>query len=376
MKLFLITRWLRQFFVGLLALALLLPPGSRSVAAQSPTTPQADPGFGCDLSPFGRVLSIGREDEVFMSIRNAHPQDLGRLNPYRLNLNTDSGHLTGVVVADLATEPANISALAGAAADLDGDGKTEYIEGFTDGAGQYQVRVHKNGGAIQSHTENMPGHSERAMAAGDVLGLRDGTQQVVIASRGNDGVLNVAVFAGTPNGDNVGSPIARWRASVDGRANASQIHVAVGNLNNNPFADIVVSFVESGQHGIQLVYLEYEAGFQAGSGADSSQNLHERAKYAFQVNPPKHVELALANLNGGSQDMVVSGVGAPRPWWGEPAAGSQHVARGQRPWRRAVRRPPGAVFLDEHTQLCRRDRRCQWRSARRNRARLRLERPE
>src|SRR5262249_19519848 len=136
-----------------------------------------------------------------------------------------------------------VASWAATAADLDGDGTAEFVQGFTDANGQYQIIVNKNGSPLRSHAENWPNHTYRAMASGDILGQDSGTQQVVIASRGGDGALSVAVFAGAAGG-NVGSPIALWRSNILNRSQATAIQVAVGNLDNDHYDDIVVSLLQ------------------------------------------------------------------------------------------------------------------------------------
>jgi hypothetical protein len=288
--------------VGLLATTPAATPTTRA-AVQAPS----GSAIPCDQTPFGHVLRLNQKNEVFLGINSADAVDPGHLYAYRLGVDA-TDRLAEQYISDPTTEPTHISALAGTTADLDNDGKDEFIQGFTDANGKYQVLVRKNGSVPQLHTENWLGDSNRAMAAGDILGLDNGSQQVVIASRDGNGLLSVAVFSGAPNGG-VGSPLALWRSSTNNRTQASQIRVAVGNLNNNRTADIVVSLLESDQRTEQLIFLEYRPGYQTQSGLDVAQNLQERATGTILIGGvgiiTKDVKIVLASLSGSPQQSVV-----------------------------------------------------------------------
>ena len=289
--------------LGLLAATPTVAPAARAAA------PSEGYDIPCDASPFGHVLNLGQKNEVFLGLKHMASDFPGSLYAYRLGTSADNGPLMTQYISDPTVEAANITALAGTAADLDGDGKAEFVQGYTDASGAYQVLVRKNGSAAQLHTESWPGHSNRAMAAGDVLALDNGSQQVVVASRAADGGLSVAVFGGAPGGG-VGGPLAVWRSNTNNRSGATRVHVAVGNLDNDGYADIVVSLLQSDNRTAQLIYLEYQPSYQAGSGPNYAQNLQERATTTYSVggsggSGPKDVQLALANLSGSAQDRVV-----------------------------------------------------------------------
>lgn len=303
MKTCLLTQCSRLLGTTVLVLAALLTQFTPAVWAQAGTD------LPCSQTPFGHTLAIGQENEIFVGLRSADNTDPGRLTADQFDPDPTTGQLKDqALVPDILNEPTNVSAVAGVTADLDGDGKVEFVQGYTSANGQYQVVVRKNGApAVQTHTENWPNHTNRALAAGDILGQDNGSQEVVIASRDADGVLNVAVFANAAGG--VGSPVALWRANVNGRGQATQIRVAVGNLDNDPYADIVVSFLQSDQHTDQLIYLEYQPNFQSGSGANLAQNLQERATRTILIDggivSPQNVKMIMANLSSSTQANVI-----------------------------------------------------------------------
>jgi hypothetical protein len=267
-------------------------------ATQSPN----GPGIPCDQTPFGHVLKLNQKNEIFLGLADTsdsrHP-----LTAYRIGTDA-TGQLQQQFVSPSAQEPANVSGLAGTAADVDGDGKDEFIQGFNGANGGYDVLVRRNGGATQLYSVGGQGYRSSAMAAGDIQGRDDGSQQVVIASLTGDG-LSVAVLGRDPAGS-FGNLVASWASSTNNRVNASQIHVAVGNLNNNRTADIVVSLLESDQHTEQIIHLEYQPGY----ATDAAFNLQERAFVTELINPTHTTSIAgakivMASFNGSPQQSVV-----------------------------------------------------------------------
>src|SRR5262245_13197397 len=157
------TKFCRRVF-GMLALVALLSPLAPRDAALAGTP--ASTNNLCDTSPFGHVLVLGNENEVFMGFKNADVPNPGSLGSYRFDLNPSTGYLhERALVLDADGGRNNISAWVSTTADLDGDGKAEFVQGFTDANGQYQIVVNKNGSAVQSHVESWPNHTYRAMAA-------------------------------------------------------------------------------------------------------------------------------------------------------------------------------------------------------------------
>ncbi|MEZ4656193.1 MAG: hypothetical protein R2911_01320 [Caldilineaceae bacterium] len=122
-----------------------------------------------------------------------------------------------------------------------------------------------------------------------------------------DNVLNVAVYSATV-ASGIGAPVALWRSNISGRGQGSHTHVAVGNLNNNRTADIVISLLQADGTTAQMILLEYQANFQQGSGANLSQNLRERATATYFVGTgnvgPKDLQMTLVDLSGSGQDRV------------------------------------------------------------------------
>ncbi len=294
----------RPVLESLLVFTALLIQGAYPVAAQTVTPAHVNADIACDQTPFGHRLELGQEKELFLSLKNPSAPHPSALDWSIHDLDTATGQLHPTAVADISTTPSNISALAATSADLDGNGKTEFVQGFTDASGKYQILVHKNGSTDQTHTENWPNYTNRAMAAGDILGQDNGAQQLVIASRGGDGALNVAVFSNTVS-SGIGSPVALWSANGITRTQATNIQVAIGNLDNDPYADIVVSFLQKDGQTAQMIDLEY----QPAGGTNPTATLQERAKATYFVGAgtfgPQSLQMKLVDLAGSGQDRVV-----------------------------------------------------------------------
>jgi hypothetical protein len=304
----------RHILAALLILGALLSASTRSVPAQAAMPTQAATAaptgtdIDCKTTPFGRVLALGKENEVFLGYNHIDQPFPNTPGSYLFDWNSTAGLLrTRGVALGTGIAAGPVASLAATAADLDGDGKAEFLQGFTDANGQYQIVVNNIGGPVQSHIESWPGHTYRAMASGDILGQGNGAQQLVVASRGGDGGLTIAAFAGAAGG-NVGSPVALWRNNDPQRMRSQPtlIQVAVGNLDNDPYADIIVAFLQSDRRTAQLIYLEYQPNYQVGSGSNMALNLQERATSTYMLGvTPQALRMALADLNGDAQHTVV-----------------------------------------------------------------------
>jgi len=306
----------------LLLLAALLAPlmtlGQRPPVAQAAPASRAKLGeaIPCSGSPFGATITLGHEQELYMGFiytgmlgAPASGQGFVRYN--------DDPQSNAISVQDLVTDSANgrsqISDQAGAVADLNGDGVDEFVQGFSDAAGRYQLFVQRPGTtSSELLVAGEEGHSRRAMAAGNVLGLPGAARQVVVASRSASGALSVQVFRGAADGSIAGRA-ALWRANGAGRAQPVQLSVAVGNLDSDGFADIVVALLQSDRKTAQVLYLEHQPGFQEGAGDDLAQGLKLRASASLTVNDVGQIGLALADANGDSVDEIVL---ARKPWGG------------------------------------------------------------
>ena len=157
----------RRRILSLMVLcAVTVALGIKPVAAQSIQPAQTTMDIPCTTTPFGRHLALGKEQELFASV-----DDMAAPQPHTLNWavqdRNDAGQLHAIAFADVGVTPHHISALAATAADLDGDGKSEFVQGFTDSSGQSQLVVHRDGQSDLTHTETVSNQISRALAAGE-----------------------------------------------------------------------------------------------------------------------------------------------------------------------------------------------------------------
>lgn len=288
-------------------LAPVLPPAARPVTAQTP--PVAPAAIDCAASPFGSTLTLGREDELFLGYRDVGVGGgpAGGLGVYRLDKSpTSVGAAEAALVSDTANGRSQISDLAATAADLNGDGSTEAIQTFSDATGRSQLFVLRPGGAPAEFIDGSQGHTMRAVAAGDILGVGGLTQQAVVASRDAAGGLNIQVYQGAADGSIAGRA-AWWRSTAAGRAQPVLIRVDTGNLDGDRYDDIIVSIIQSDRATVQLLYLERQQGAQGDGAGTTADGLSLRASATSRISGVAHMALTLADTNGDNSDEIVLG---------------------------------------------------------------------
>jgi len=301
---------IHSVLVALLVMALLgltaVPVTAQGSPRATGLVPASTP-IPCSESPFGGVMELGREREIFLGFRDTESATGESLGAYRFDLEEASGRiLEQELFTDSAGSRSSVSWLAGVAADLDGDGRAEFVQGFTDAGGKTQFLVHRNGSSpVATLAPEESDQSYRAMAAGDLLDKDDGSQQVVVASRGADGVLTVSIWDGAASGG-LGQQEAVWRSTAENRGNATQLALAVGNLDNDGYADVALAFIQADGETVQLVFLEYDPDYSQGSGANYAYRLRVRTFITTGVSgAPTRLQVALADLNGDNQDSLV-----------------------------------------------------------------------
>lgn len=276
-----------------------------AVAQQSGAAPtQTSGAIPCSQSPFGAALELGREQELFLGFAVADNTIGGRVGGYRFDYDP-SGDLIReqALIDDPNPNRAPITGRASTVADLNGDGRGEFVQAFSDG-GAYRLLVNRAGAPLTTFTDDAGAHSEWAIAAGDVVGADDRREQVAVASRSPSGALTVQLFEGTDAGE-ISSKIAIWRSTIENRSQPTKVAIAVGNFDGDEFMDIAVAFQQATGAVIQLVFLEYLPGAPLGSGDNFAQNLIVRAKTSFPAVLPGRLRLAAANVDGSGGDEIV-----------------------------------------------------------------------
>jgi hypothetical protein len=267
----------------------------------------------CDDPPFGKLLLVGGEREIFVSYRG------GSGSPYanwlahsRLDLDAngeleaqetwlggdfDDTHLT------------NISWPTAAVADLDADGKVELIQTFIDNTGNLSALSHNQSGtgALRHYTMAGSGGSFVAAAGGNFTRSAPKDQELVIATRSGADNLYVRMVNAQGDGTLRDLPSGFWWTGNDDRHAPRLLSVASADLDGDGYDDeIVIALYEAGQSHIQLVVLEYTPDYELdGGGTAFASNLKEIATYRFEASNVLNLALATGDVDSDYKDEIV-----------------------------------------------------------------------
>ena len=151
----------------------------------------------------------------------------------------------------------------GVAVDINGDSEDEIVEAGRGEGNRLTVQAFKYGGTGSIGSQwwafdaSLTGDQVKwiDIAAGNLLRHSDGTRDVVVATRNNDGDLQLLMFRGT-GGYNLSVPVG-YKDAVDGRENVWHTAVATGDLTGEGFDDnIVTAFKDGGGH-LQVLVMRY-----------------------------------------------------------------------------------------------------------------------
>lgn len=280
------------------------------VKAASPAATEALPN--CDEPPFGKLLLVGAEREIFVSYRGgfgspqanwlAHARlDLDAngalaLQESWLGGNFDNTHLT------------NVAHPAAAVADLDADGKVELIQALIDNSGNLSALSYgqDSGAALQHYTSGGTGGSLVAAAGGNFTrsALRD--EELVIATRSGADNLYVRMINAFGNGTLRELPTGYWWTGNDERKSPRLLSVASADLDGDGYdGEIVVALYEEGQSHIQLVVLEYTPDYELQITGAAAANLKEIATYRFEASRVLNLALATGDVDSDYKDEIV-----------------------------------------------------------------------
>jgi hypothetical protein len=275
--------------------------------AGSPTVAPAAPGLAlpqaaipCDSSPFGRVLVIGGEREIFASYRGAAGSaQANRVLFDRLDL---SGAALSRSFASTAAEAALQGVTAPAAAtvaDVDGDGAMELVQVFNDAAGNLRTATHFRDGSALIRQFPLVNHSQ--IQAATLSRGTNGFDRVVVATRSGTGALSIVIL------DVVGETINNiYRSNTDGRQNLSDLRLALADLDNDGSRDdIGVAFREELGGAAQLLVVTPANVPATGSGSNFILNMRLVDFEQIAVGTPMSLALAAGDLNGDYRDELI-----------------------------------------------------------------------
>lgn len=273
-----------------------------------PAGPAAAPGLvgpqasiPCDSSPFGRVLVIGGEREIFASYRGAagSPQ-AGRVLFDRLDLSDPATLARSFASAGGDAPLQNVAAPAAATvADVNGDGAHELVQVFNDSTGTLRTATHFRDGSTLIRQFPLTGHSE--IQAATLSRGTNGFDRVVVASRSSLGALSVVVM------DVVGLTMNNiFRSSTDGRQDLSELRLAVADLDNDGSRDdFGVAFREGNSGATQLLVVTPAIAPATGSGSNFALNMRLVDFERIEVGEPLSLALAAGDLDGDFRDELI-----------------------------------------------------------------------
>jgi hypothetical protein len=298
------------------ALALVLITATPPVLAQSVPNPVGPVAaaqaatLDCSKSPFGGILNIGAEREIFISYRGGAAPNQNGLAYTRLDhdpsgqLQHQETWLGKSIEASLAT----VTAPTAAAADLNADGKVEFVQAFRDAGGNYRLAAHSNGLGTDTYQDNLINHQQLAMAAGNLSRDETKDDEVVIVSRSQANSLTVLLVNGAANGllPTDGNNFGLWRSIEQFRQSPDLLDVATGDLDGDGHDDeIVVALREEGKSHIQLIVLEYTPNHEQGSGANYQRNVKELGHLRVEASEVLRLQVAMGDFNKDFKDEIV-----------------------------------------------------------------------
>lgn len=245
-------------------------PAPRAIA------PQANNDCSANSSPFGGVLQLGREQEALVSYAGGFgsSQQSWLLNArYDLNGSNnlflqDSWPPAGQTPAALLQ---SVNTPVAVAVDLNGDGKDELAQAFTDSNGKIFLNAFSANGSSTADM-NRSYRRKLAIATGNTTRRSDEARRVVIASVSDPASYNATPgsVAG-PGGVSVIMPFVKsdgtffngtenapaiWSTVENDRAFPKALSVAVGDLDGDGFKDEIVLALADQKNALQIIVLK------------------------------------------------------------------------------------------------------------------------
>ncbi|MCB0107934.1 MAG: hypothetical protein KDE53_18560, partial [Caldilineaceae bacterium] len=198
------------------SMPLVEEPNITTVPETEPTVTAAAAAADCSNSPFGGLLLVGAEREIFVSYRGGTAPHQGELIATRLDL-TDAGKFQPQATWFGSTTDAalgNVTDPAATVADLNADGKFEFVQAFRDANGEYRLAAQSNSAGSDTWQGTARNQQYFATAAGNLTRSAGGDQEIAVVSRSPVDSLNVHLINGASDGGLPGDPLplGLWRS--------------------------------------------------------------------------------------------------------------------------------------------------------------------
>jgi hypothetical protein len=287
--------------------------------------PQLTTDCSANSSPFGGVLTLGREQEALVSYAGGF---LTNQQSWLLNARYDSNSSQILSLQD-AWPPAgqtpsallrSVNEPVAASVDLNGDGRDELAQAFTDNSGNLQLNAFSAAGATTANM-NRGLRRQLAIAAGNITRRSDEARRVAVASVFDPVSFNVdpnlvngpgAVSVIMPSVKNDGTffnaienPLAIWSTVENHRAYPKAVSLAIGDLDGNGFKDDLVLALADQTGAIQIIVLTYDPTMTTGTGSTTSTysyKLKQIASTTIAVNNPNTVKVTVGDLDARYQN--------------------------------------------------------------------------
>jgi hypothetical protein len=274
----------------------------------------AQGSLDCTRSPFGNLLMVGAEREIFVGYRGGSLPNQYGLGYVRLD--HDAGgqlQLQNSWIGSSAEPTLNpIGDSAGTAVDLNGDGFYEFVQVVRDANSAYRVVSNSNNGGFSTQVHGVAGtnlnHQWHAVAAGNLTRTEMKDEEMVVVSRSNADVLNVLIVNGRTDGTllDLTNPFAIWRSDLPERMYPELMAATTADLDGDGYNDeIIVAMRENTGTHIQLIALEYTPGFEQGVSTNYQYNLRELGSLRIEANNVLNLQVASGDLEQDFKDEII-----------------------------------------------------------------------
>ncbi len=305
------------------ATAVAPPPASISQPLSLPPFPSALPSalpaaqtaIDCNVNPFGAVHDLMLEQEIFVSVTATFG-----MNPNVTSELLDEGMPQGTAVnlmeEALYYENANSNGMgvtthAATAADLDGNGRSEFIQTFANGNDEWYLAYYNDPlpappNPVQPvyYRVSSRRYTPVVAAAGYISDANGGREQIVLAGVDQvSGKVNLLLWDGANSGGGI-IVAGRWSSTTGGRSFATLLDLTIGDFTGDGQDEIVLLMKQS-DGDMELVLLDYDASQNSGSGDDVAYRLKPLANIEFNPADLSRIQVMSGRLNGDLRDEII-----------------------------------------------------------------------